>query len=78
MLEAFEQAVVHCASMLWCFLMAGTSDYLACVVARDIRDFERIHKEQLSRLPGVASLHSNFALRQIFDRMAPADLWFNG
>lgn len=74
LLEAFEQAIIDCASVLWCYLLAGTSDYVACVLARDIKDYERIHKEQLSRLPGVASLQSTFALRQVVNRSAPADL----
>ncbi len=73
-LETFEQAIIGCASVLWCYLLAGTSDYVACVLARDIKDYERIHKEQLSRLPGVASLQSTFALRQVVSRSAPADL----
>ena len=73
-LETFERAIIACSSVLWCFLLAGTSDYIACVSARDIKDYERIHKEQLSRLPGVASLQSTFALRQVVSRSAPADL----
>ena len=32
--------------------MSGEDDYLVTVMARDLADFERIHKEQLSRLPG--------------------------
>ncbi len=35
------------------------------VMARDLPDFERIHKEQLSRLPGVARMKSSFALRDV-------------
>jgi DNA-binding Lrp family transcriptional regulator len=73
-MTAFEQAIEGCAAVLWCYLMAGSDDYLACVAARDIADFERIHKEQLTRLPGVASLNSNFALRRIVGRAMPADL----
>jgi DNA-binding Lrp family transcriptional regulator len=73
-MAAFEHAIAGCSAVLWCYLMAGSDDYLACVAARDIADFERIHKEQLSRLPGVASLNSNFALRRIVGRAVPADL----
>jgi DNA-binding Lrp family transcriptional regulator len=73
-MAAFERAIARCSAVLWCYLMAGSDDYLACVAARDIADFERIHKEQLSRLPGVASLNSNFALRRIVGRAVPADL----
>ena len=72
-LDTFERAIAKCASVIWCFLMAGVSDYMACVIARDIADYERIHKEQLSRLPGVAGLQSTFAMRQVVRRSAPSN-----
>lgn len=74
LMAAFEEAIARCPSVLWCYLMTGSNDYLACIAARDIGDFERIHTQQLSRLPGVASLNSNFALRRIVRRAVPADL----
>ena len=52
--------------------MSGEDDYLVTVMARDLADFERIHKEQLSRLPGVARLKSSFALREVTNRALPA------
>jgi Lrp/AsnC family leucine-responsive transcriptional regulator len=70
-MERFEQAIIDCPSVMWCYLMSGTSDYIACIMARDIADFERIHKEQLCRLPSVATLQSNFALRKIVQRSVP-------
>lgn len=73
-LEGFEKAIAACPSVLWCYLMAGTSDYLACVLARGIKDYERIHKEQLSRLPGVSSLQSNFVLRRVVERSMPEEI----
>jgi Lrp/AsnC family transcriptional regulator, leucine-responsive regulatory protein len=45
------------------------------VVARAIADYERIHMTQLSRLPGVARLHSSFALRSIVDRAVPLEVF---
>lgn len=74
-LGAFEEAVRRCPSIVRCLLMSGSDDYLVTVVARDIEDFERIHKMQLSRLPGVARLHSSFAIRTIVDRQAPPALF---
>jgi Lrp/AsnC family leucine-responsive transcriptional regulator len=70
-LDAFEKAVVNCPSVLRCFLMSGSDDYLLTVAARDIEDFERIHRTELSRLPRVARLESSFALRKVIDRAAP-------
>jgi Lrp/AsnC family leucine-responsive transcriptional regulator len=70
-LADFEQAIALCPSVTRCSLMSGTDDYLVIVVARDIEDFEHIHKTQLARLPGVARIQSNFALRTILDRNIP-------
>ena len=64
-LGAFEKAVVKAPSVVSCYLMSGEDDYLLTVMARDLPDFERIHKEQLSRLPGVARMKSSFALRDV-------------
>jgi DNA-binding Lrp family transcriptional regulator len=49
---------------------SGSDDYLVTVAARDIADYEHIHKSQLSRLPHVFRIQSNFALRNIIDRPA--------
>jgi Lrp/AsnC family leucine-responsive transcriptional regulator len=70
-LANFEQAIALCPSVTRCFLMSGADDYLVLVVARDIEDFEHIHKTQLARLPGVARIQSSFALRTILDRNIP-------
>ena len=45
--------------------MTGEFDYLLRVVVADTEDFERIHSQQLTRLPGVARVHSSFALRTV-------------
>lgn len=70
-LSTFERAAALCPSIARCFLMSGSDDYLILVVARDIEDFEHIHKTQLARLPGVSRIQSNFALRTILDRDLP-------
>ncbi len=67
-LDAFEDAVADCSDVMECYLMAGDADYVLRVVARDAADYERIHKERLSRLPGVARIQSSFALRQVVRR----------
>jgi Lrp/AsnC family leucine-responsive transcriptional regulator len=48
-----------------CYLMTGEFDYLLRVVVADAEDFERIHRQHLTRLPGVARVHSSFALRTV-------------
>ncbi|MFN6977633.1 MAG: Lrp/AsnC family transcriptional regulator [Gemmobacter sp.] len=69
-LEAFERAVQRVPDILECHLMAGTADYLLKVVAQDTDDFARIHRQHLARLPGVAQMHSSFALRTVFKTTA--------
>ena len=69
-LEAFEREVRRVPDVLECHLMAGTADYLLKVVAQDTEDFARIHRQHLARLPGVAQMHSSFALRTVFKTTA--------
>lgn len=64
-LRRFEAAVRRCPEVRQCFLMTGVADYLLRVEARDAADYERIHKEQLSRMPGVARIQSSFAIRAV-------------
>ncbi|HEX2887837.1 Lrp/AsnC family transcriptional regulator [Vineibacter terrae] len=70
-LNAFEKAVARCPSVVHCLLMSGDDDYLLTVLARDIEDFEHIHKGQLSTLPRVARIHSSFAIREVTNRPVP-------
>lgn len=69
-LDAFEKAVARVPDVLECHLMAGTADYLIKVAARDSDDYARIHRQHLTRLPGVAQMHSSFALRTVFGTTA--------
>lgn len=69
-LDAFEKAVALIPNVLECHLMAGTADYVLKVVAVDSDDFARIHRQHLTRLPGVANMQSSFALRTVFKTTA--------
>jgi len=64
-LTAFEGAVKSIPEVMECYLMTGEFDYLLRVVVSDMADFERIHKETLTRLPGVARVNSSFAIRTV-------------
>jgi Lrp/AsnC family leucine-responsive transcriptional regulator len=70
LLDAFEREVRRVPEVLECHLMAGTADYLLKVTARDTEDFARIHRQYLSRLPGVAQMHSSFSLRTVLQTTA--------
>ncbi len=67
-LQEFEAAVKKCPNVLVCYLMSGEYDYILRVAARDLEDYERIHRDWLSALPHVVKINSSFALREIIDR----------
>jgi len=64
-LEAFEAAVQHVPEVMECYLMTGEFDYLLRVVVADTADFERVHSQKLTRLPGVSRVQSSFTLRTV-------------
>ncbi|MDO9416955.1 Lrp/AsnC family transcriptional regulator [Pararhizobium sp.] len=67
-LSEFETAVKLCPNVLVCYLMSGEYDYILRVAAKDLEDYERIHRDWLSALPHVVKINSSFALREIIDR----------
>lgn len=69
-LEAFEAAVTRIPDVLECHLTAGKADYILKIVAEDTEDFARIHRQYLTRLPGVAQMQSSFTLRTVFQTTA--------
>ena len=71
-LDAFEREVARVPDILECHLMAGTADYLIKIMAEDTEDFARIHRQFLSRLPGVRQMQSSFALRTVVKTTALA------
>lgn len=67
-LAEFEAAVKRCPNVLVCYLMSGEYDYLLRIAAKDLADYERIHKQWLSAMPHVIKINSSFALREVVDR----------
>ena len=67
-LDAFEAAIVECPEVVSCHLMSGDADYLVQVRCADVEDFERVHRDWLAAVPGVARLRSSFALRVVNQR----------
>jgi Lrp/AsnC family transcriptional regulator, leucine-responsive regulatory protein len=64
-LTTFERSVRAWPEVLECYLMTGPRDYLLRVVAKDLAGYERFLKDKLTRLDGVASIESSFALDQV-------------
>jgi len=64
-LDKFEAAVAGVPEVMECYLMTGDADFLLRVIASDAADYERIHSQHLTRLPGVTRVRSSFSLRNI-------------
>jgi DNA-binding Lrp family transcriptional regulator len=64
-LESFTRAIDRIGQVMECYLMTGDNDYLLRVMATDIEDLEDLIVNKLSRIPGVASIKSNLALKKI-------------
>ncbi len=64
-LAEFEIRVKKCPQIMECYLMSGDADYLLRVVVSDASDYERLHMDVLTALPGVSQIKSNFSLRTV-------------
>lgn len=64
-LNAFEEAVADIAEIMECYLLAGQADYLVRVIYADAEDFERIHTDILTQLPGVVRVQTTLTLRTV-------------
>ena len=64
-LDRFAAAVAGWPEIVECYLMTGPRDYLLRIVVRDLDAYESFLKRKLTRLDGVASIESSFALAQV-------------
>lgn len=64
-LETFERVVAGRPEVMECYLMTGDADYLLRVVVADVLAYEQFLKNHLTRIPGVASIKSSFALNRV-------------
>ncbi len=64
-LDVFTQAVRQRPEVMECYLMSGESDFMLRVVVRDLMEYQALLLECLTRIPGVQSIRSSFALSQV-------------
>ncbi len=69
-LRVFEKHIRARPEVMECYLMTGDADYLLRVVTSDLTAYEKFLLEHLTRIPGVASIKSSFALKQVAYRTA--------
>jgi Lrp/AsnC family transcriptional regulator, leucine-responsive regulatory protein len=64
-LDRFSKAISNWPEVADCYLMTGQRDYLMRIVVNDLVAYERFLKDKLTRLKGVASIESSFALGEV-------------
>lgn len=64
-LGRFETTIRRWPEVLECYLMTGPRDYLLRVVVEDVAAYERFIKEKLTKLEGISTMESSFALSQV-------------
>ncbi len=64
-LDRFARMISGWREVLECYLMTGPRDYLLRVVVADLSAYERFLKEKLTRVDGISSIESSFALDQV-------------
>lgn len=66
-LSRFETAARRAPDITAAHLMSGHYDYLLKIPIREGDSYERVHRDVLSRLPGVQRIVSHFAIRTVSD-----------
>ena len=64
-LKFFEAAVRGRPEIMECYLMTGTSDYLLRLAVADLDTCHQLLTTFVARVPGVRTLQSSIALKQI-------------
>ena len=64
-LKRFERVILSRPEVMECYLMTGDADYLLRVVCADLAAYERFVLDHLTKVPGVSSIRSSFALKQV-------------
>src|SRR5918993_3640500 len=63
--ERFTEAIQRVPQVLECHLMAGDSDFLLRVVAKDLDDYRRFQIAHLTRSNGVQSIKTDIPMKRI-------------
>lgn len=64
-LDRFSRVVADWPEVVDCYLMTGQRDYLLRIVVKDLQAYETFLKSKLTRLDGIASIETSFALDQV-------------
>ena len=64
-LAAFERAVQDIEEITECYVMLGDVDFLLRIDTTDIAGYERLYRNQLSKIPGVQAFNTNVAMTAV-------------
>jgi Lrp/AsnC family leucine-responsive transcriptional regulator len=64
-LQRFDKALARFPEVVEAYLMTGVCDYLLRVVVADLPAYETFLRDKLTRVEGVRSIESSFALKQV-------------
>jgi Lrp/AsnC family leucine-responsive transcriptional regulator len=71
-LQQFQTAINRFPEIVECYLMTGDADFLLRVVVPDVQALEQFILNGLTKVAGVASIRSSFALKQVkYDTALP-------
>ena len=63
--RAFERAVAALPEIVACWSVAGSSDFLLQVVARDLDTYAEFAMTTIRRLPGIKAMQTTFTLKEV-------------
>ena len=63
--DEFKQVILKLPQVLSCHKVTGEADYVLTVLANDLESYGRFVEEVLRRQPGIASIQSSLALREV-------------
>lgn len=67
----FGRALEAIPEVLEAFLVSGDYDYYVRIAVSDTRDYERLLRERLYKIPGIRHSKSSFVLRQLKQSLLP-------
>ena len=70
-LAAFGRELEAIPEVLEAYLVSGDYDYYIRIAVKDTRDYERLLREKLYRIPGIRHSRSSFVLRVLKDSPIP-------
>ena len=70
-LYAFGQVLATIPEIQEAYLVSGDYDYYIRIAVRDTRDYERLLREKLYKIPGIRHSKSHFVLRVLKEATVP-------